>query len=140
MELSDIGGKARITSMQRVEIPDARKMIYAYDVNQGRNRWVYARYVRYYPKLYIPVMLKGAEMVREDNASSDQSAGHQKPRPEGIMWDIYIRGRNSVQLLGRLIAKSEAIAIKKARQYNSNAFVIRSDLDTISPDDKQNNI
>jgi len=122
MRLSDVGGKARITSMQKVEMPDARKMIYVYDVNQGRNRWVYARYVRYYPKLYIPVMLKGAEMVREENGSN-------KPRPEGILWNMYIRGRYSARLIGRFIAKSEAIAIKKARKYNSNAFVVRSDQD-----------
>lgn len=67
MKLADIDGdnQARIKSMERIPSDNARRMIYAFDVNQNRKRWVYAKYVKLYPQLYIPVTHKGVEMVRE---------------------------------------------------------------------------
>lgn len=41
---------------------DARRMVYVYDVHQGQNRWVYAKYTDAYPQLYVPVSYNGVQI------------------------------------------------------------------------------
>jgi hypothetical protein len=38
---------------------DARRLVFVYDVHQGYNRWVYAKYTDAYPQLYVPVSYNG---------------------------------------------------------------------------------
>jgi len=67
------------------------------------------------------------------NQALDESEQSPRVPPASMVWHVYIRGRYTNRYGGRLVATSEAAATAKARKHHSNSYVVRSDLDTVSP-------